>query len=661
MASGMCEQGEGTAGAPSRDLFERNMAMLAETEPALHESLAALARAPGDIVAIGPDIDLLIDGQRLCGDGPGARERARHRIAHYLAAPTQLGWTPVRDTQSPVINFVRDRVDAIVARRGLVADKAPGHHRAAVLITFGVGLGEEVRLLTEARAFRHVILAEPDIRVLWHGLWLQDWAGLRDALTQRGGELHMLASGDPGPLATEVNLRLTEAGVIADGAYYLVNFPTPAIHACFEAFRTRVNSLTTMGFFEDEALMFRNATRNLLQLPAHFVRNDRPLIKDCPAIIVGAGPSLERALPHLAALRERAVLFSAGSTLGTLLRHGIVPDFQCEIENAQENYHVLQRATAGHDVSSVRLLGAANVDPMTAALFDKWMFYLRDPGIAADVYGDDAHAVFGSGPNCATLAIRMAARFGFREVYLFGADFGGRRPHQHHVSDSIWMTDPEWRQRYEDELGHMTIERPGNFGGRAYTNQLLEYFLHVAQTLIAASSDIAFFNCSDGVRIDGAVPKAPAAVRLGTGPADRRLAVDQIVAATSYRPAGGMIDRPRVSRFQQMYRDWAEKITAGLAGLDLAGTDLIAIHDMVAASLDCGEETGEARGIGTMSRGSLTMMLNHALHYAIRHDLLEDRDLLSAVAIGLRKAVAAMVAAVDVMIDDTLGRGAGHG
>ncbi len=509
--------------------------------------------------------------------------------------------------------------------------------------------------MMQPKAFRHVILSETDIRLLWHSLWLQNWAGLRETLDSRGGDLHILASDTPGPLATEVHLHLSAPGVIKDGAYYLVNAATPATNACFDAFRTRVTSLTTEGFFEDEVLMFRNATRNLATLPARFVRNDRPLAKDCPAIIVGAGPSLERALPQLAALRERAVLFSAGSTLGTLLRHGIVPDFQCEIENRQDNFQVLHRATAGRDVSSVCLLGAASVDPMTAGLFDNRMFYLRDPGIAADLYGDEAHAIPGSGPNCATLAIRMAARFGFREVYLFGTDFGGRHPHKHHVADSIWMADPEWRERYETRLGHMDIPRPGNFGGKAYTNKVLEYFLHVAQSLIAASTEITFFNCSDGVRIENTIPQAPASVRLRSSEVDRLRCIEQIMAATSCQPSGGMIDRHRVARFQLAYRDWANKTSSVLTGLEAAGADLIAIHDAVVASLETGGGTGSTQGIATMSRGSLSQMLNHALQCAIRHDLLEDREMLSAVTAGLRDAMAAMARAVDDMIGDTLG------
>lgn len=223
------------------------------------------------------------------------------------------------------------------------------------------------------------------------------------------------------------------------------------------------------------------------------------------------------------------------------------------------------------------------------------------------------------------------------------------------------MTDPEWRSRYESRLGQMTVERPGNFGGKAYTNQLLEYFLHVSQSIIAASRDITFFNCSDGVRIEHTIPKAPKAVRLTSTMVDRRDTIPKILAAAPPRAAGDMIDRQRAYRFQAMYRDWQQDITSKLIALEIAGADLIAIHDAVAASIDAGEEMGEARGIGTTSRGSLSLMLLHALQCAIRHDLLADREMLSAVTTGLREAVSAMADAVDNMIGDTLGPVSQHG
>ncbi|MFX8082962.1 6-hydroxymethylpterin diphosphokinase MptE-like protein, partial [Acinetobacter baumannii] len=84
------------------------------------------------------------------------------------------------------------------------------------------------------------------------------------------------------------------------------------------------NSISGEGYFEDELVMAINSTRNLARRPVRLITNRRPTEKKVPAIIVGAGPSRDKSLPYLAALRDGAVVFSAGTTIGTLMRRGIV-------------------------------------------------------------------------------------------------------------------------------------------------------------------------------------------------------------------------------------------------------------------------------------------------------------------------------------------------
>ncbi|WP_306343121.1 hypothetical protein, partial [Escherichia coli] len=90
-----------------------------------------------------------------------------------------------------------------------------------------------------------------------------------------------------------------------------------------------------------------------------------------------------------------------------------------------------------------------------------------------------------------------------------GADFGSRDPDRHHVSDSIWLTDPAWRAEYDRVVGPMSIEMPANFGGKAYTNRTLQDALWSLERLIAhTAGTVRFTNCSNGVVIAGAVRKA---------------------------------------------------------------------------------------------------------------------------------------------------------
>jgi hypothetical protein len=612
---------------PSETLFLRNIEKLAEVAPDLHRLVVGVHDLAGRVVqdpSHPDDINFIVDGRAFYDDGLGARAHARREVDRYLAAPQRLYWAPIRDVESPTIDFVRGPVDRFVREHRLREGGEAEHHRASILVLFGLGLGEPLRLLLEARPFRHVIVVEPIAEFLWQSLWLQDWVGWFDQLAARGGSLKVVSGEDVEYLSTVAHNHLLAAGAIADGAYCYNHYESLALAGCVRRFAERIASISGEGYFEDELVMMTNSTRNFTRRSVKLVTNNRPMGKAVPAIICGAGPSLTDALPYLAALRDGAVLLSAGTTIGTLLRHGIVPDFHCEIENTEDNYEALLPVAGAHDLSGITLVGSATVDPRMPGLFGDCLLYVRDPGMSSALYGTDENAIVATTPNCVTLATRMVVRFGFREIYLFGTDFGSRRADQHHVADSPWMTDPAWRERYDRIAETMTMPMPGNFGGKVYTNRMLEYFLHSTQGLIAKAEEAAFFNCADGVKIEGAAPKLPSQVKFPID-RDRRLAaVEEIHDATLRYHAGGLIDRDRVRRFRRVFDDWIDGAQARLRELAGSVGDLIDVHDTIHGSLAQVTDDRVTSGVQMMVWGSLAMMFRHAFHYAIRNDLVAD-------------------------------------
>ena len=62
-------------------------------------------------------------------------------------------------------------------------------------------------------------------------------------------------------------------------------------------------------------------------------------LKDFPAIIVSAGPSLSKNIDALKNVKDKAVLFCVGTALGTLYKNGITPDFVNVIERVNTSHH----------------------------------------------------------------------------------------------------------------------------------------------------------------------------------------------------------------------------------------------------------------------------------------------------------------------------------
>lgn len=628
------------ASGPSEERFLRNLAALAEIAPAFQQAMLAFDAPQGHIVAQPgdpADINLEFDGMLLYQGSMGARAMARAQVAAYLESPARLTSVPPPRTQlvDDVTDHIRMPVDNLLASAPPISLPAPAN-RGATLIMFGVGLGEQISLLFERVEFRHLALIEPFAELFWHSLWLQDWVSWLERLGARGGSIGLMTGDDAAAIGRDLRDYLAGSpfGTL-HGSYLFRHYDSVPLEQCREQVAQEFQSLAfrTRGFFEDQLKMLVNATQNLGTGRNRLLINGQQPAQTIPAIIIGAGPSLDKSMPDLIRLQGKAVLFSAGTTLGSLLRHGVVPDFQCEIENTTHTFDSVQQAAGIMDLASVRLIGSATVDSRLPALFGDALLYIREGQISSLLYGNAERTIHGTAPNCLSLAIRMAVELGFREIYLFGTDLGSRNPDQHHVSDSPWLTNPDWRTLHEGRNDPLVHVFPANFGGKAYTSRLLNDFRRAAEDLIAASQETRFFNCSDGLRIAGAISRLPSQVRLKAENTAHADAVARVVAAA--HPIDGIVQPTRLQALRLDYRRWTDRLLDKIVRWRADGGDLVALHDLLPSADD--DDLPAA-----FAQGSLLTMFQYAFYNAHLQHCDKDPDYLDLVA-------AAFVAAAEEM------------
>ncbi|OGN55532.1 MAG: hypothetical protein A3D96_04190 [Chlamydiae bacterium RIFCSPHIGHO2_12_FULL_44_59] len=84
---------------------------------------------------------------------------------------------------------------------------------------------------------------------------------------------------------------------------------------------------------------FQNFVENLFLLPHSFYANGLlGKFKNIPAIVCGAGPSLQKTIDTLRQLDNRALIIAGGSTLAALSSQGIMPHFGMAIDPNLEEY-----------------------------------------------------------------------------------------------------------------------------------------------------------------------------------------------------------------------------------------------------------------------------------------------------------------------------------
>lgn len=95
-------------------------------------------------------------------------------------------------------------------------------------------------------------------------------------------------------------------------------------------------------YFSGQSGLLGNFYRNLLSLPDAYISNHLyGQFKNIPAIICGAGPSLEKNLDVLKTLSDRALIFAGGSSLNVVNNQGLIPHFGIGIDPNPEQYHRL--------------------------------------------------------------------------------------------------------------------------------------------------------------------------------------------------------------------------------------------------------------------------------------------------------------------------------
>jgi hypothetical protein len=426
------------------------------------------------------------------------------------------------------------------------------------MVVYGIGLGLHLPALFAEAPVRHFVLVEEHLEFFRHSLGIVEWAGILDRLDETGQTLNIIVGKDPGVVAARVHWLLRGRGFgLIDGSFLYRHYRSTLLDLAYQDFVKNLPLLPiSIGFWEDETVMVTNGTVNLARYDFQLLDLRPRLEKGVPAFLVGSGPSLDRTIETLRKYADRAIIFSAGTSLQPLLRNGIRPDFHCELENGWNSVEHLRRTAQKFSLDGITLIASTTVHTEMPSLFGQRILYFRDSVSSTPLWCPDGQGIHGTAPTCTNLALRAALVLAFREIYLFGIDLGTRRAGQHHARDAIYQEVPEWlRDQETDPVRAMTIEMPGNFGGKAYTNQILHWARMMMAQAIDAFSNARIFNCSDGVQIPGTLPRLAHKVEFEGSPARKAAALARIRGELESRRAGEMVPAEKQSAFRRAVAD----------------------------------------------------------------------------------------------------------
>ena len=176
-----------------------------------------------------------------------------------------------------------------------------------------------------------------------------------------------------------------------------------------------------------------------------------------PAVVVGAGPSLDENVAALAALHDRAIIVAADTALGPLVSRGVRPHVVVGVDSSALNARHLAAAEGSTDIwlAAEGSLHPSGLQPFIGRTFS---FRVSDhdpwPWLAAAGVTRGELRAWGS---VLTSAFDLARRMGCNPVVFAGADlaFTGMRPYcRGTIYDAVWQPYLDagctWQQLMDD-------------------------------------------------------------------------------------------------------------------------------------------------------------------------------------------------------------------
>lgn len=179
--------------------------------------------------------------------------------------------------------------------------------------------------------------------------------------------------------------------------------------------------------------------------------------KEIPAIIVSAGPSLNKNIEVLRQAKGKAVIFAVDSSLRMLYKHNIVPDFVVTIDANKSPVH-FETYPESYDSAYFCSIGAKN--SIVSSIKGQRIIYDSDDYMEAVNLSKNEGISVPTAGSVSTDAFSICSILGFKKIILVGQDlaYDGIYTHADNriANDNIGSDD---QQEVEDVHGNMIKTR----------------------------------------------------------------------------------------------------------------------------------------------------------------------------------------------------------
>ena len=246
-----------------------------------------------------------------------------------------------------------------------------------------------------------------------------------------------------------------------------------------------INHKTLMFFSETwYYTYFKNLKWAMKSKPINVLKG---IFKGKSAIVVSAGPSLEKNVHLLKDVSDKFIIITGGRTLKTLLDLGIDPDFVCVIDAGEPSYLIVRDALKYQFSSYLLFTEITNAKVVEKFSGEKMFFSVEQSTKYILDYSVDS---LYSGGSVAHTCVDFAVYLGCDKVILIGQDLAYTEDKHHAESATFKEVDKKSSGEF--------IYVDGLNGGKVKTTSVLDEFRKKFEEYFQRNKDIKFINATEG-------------------------------------------------------------------------------------------------------------------------------------------------------------------
>jgi hypothetical protein len=422
-------------------------------------------------------------------------------------------------------------------------------HQAHNIAILGCGMGYIPLLIHNGQpSLQNLFILEPSISVFRLALQTMDLSSLL-----RAKHTHFIIGNSPGDVYRVFMNHLMEILanplLLIDVPAFTSTFPDWASHVrnqIQDAFQFGQSGLLTK--FKDGPRCIANLLRNLPSIhQSPGVNIFKNVFKERPAIIVAAGPSLQKNIHALKHAQERFVIFATDTTYHSLLTHAITPHFVITVDPTELNTRHFP--SDRYDTPSI-LVFDPEARPEIPPKFSRTLTYMTDkhPFFAWLNEQTEDKGIIIKGSMVSHTAFHIASYLECSPIIFMGQDLAlDARQGATHIQEAAICRNVTY---LEDDPHHVDVPNPtsenkssreplfwveGTEGGTVPTIQSFLVYLRLLEEDIRKTSTPIIDATEGGARIAGTQIKTFSEVLDGEGKEGKPIAelIETTLAAVS--------------------------------------------------------------------------------------------------------------------------------